>query len=89
MLTLLEHFFFTITNETRNKTITKTIPIITEIVEVEFGSIGCIVVVVVDVVRHLTSLIQCIFNSTWVIEHSVGSSQRVQSLVLYTLNIYY
>ena len=89
MLTLLEHFFFTITNETRNKTITKTIPIITEIVEVDFGSIGCIVVVVVEVVRHLTSLIQCIFNSTWVIAHSVGSSQRVQSLVLYTLNIYY
>ena len=60
-------------------------------VDVDSGSIGFLVVVLVEVVVriswHLTSLIQCVFNCTWVIAHAIGSLQRVQSLVLYTLNI--
>ena len=60
-------------------------------VDVDLGSIGFLVVVLVEVVVriswHLTSLIQCVFNCTWVIAHAIGSLQRVQSLVLYTLNI--
>ena len=54
MLTVVEHFFFTTTNETRNKTRTTTIPIITEIVDVDLGSIGFLVEVLVEVVVRIS-----------------------------------